>query len=108
MLRSSARSKKFERCKRRGNNEPNQLQHSSADSPQGGKYLLVIEGATHVSFGGKLGRLRGGVDAAGLTKSVSLAFLDAYLKQDVQAKAWLNGQPSTAWLGSQAKLQRKL
>ncbi|MFN7772407.1 MAG: alpha/beta hydrolase family protein [Planctomycetota bacterium] len=77
-------------------------------SPRGGKYLLVIEGATHVSFGGKIGRVRGGVDAAGLTKSVSLAFLDAYLKQDVQAKAWLNGQPSTAWLGSQAKLQRKL
>lgn len=77
-------------------------------SPRGGKYLLVIEGATHVSFGGKIGRLRGGVDAVGLTKSVSLAFLDAYLKQDVDAKSWLNGQPSTAWLGSQAKLQRKL
>ena len=77
-------------------------------SPQGGKYLLIIVDATHVSFGGRMGRLRGGADAAGLTKSVSLAFLEAYLKQDVEAKAWLDGQASATWLGSQAKLQRKL
>lgn len=77
-------------------------------SPQGGKYLLIIEDATHVSFGGRMGRLRGGADAAGLTKSVSLAFLEAYLKQDVEAKAWLDGEASATWLGSQAKLQRKL
>ncbi|MFN8738515.1 MAG: alpha/beta hydrolase family protein [Pirellula sp.] len=77
-------------------------------SPQGGKYLLIIEGATHVSFGGRMGRLRGGADAAGLTKSVSLAFLEAYLKQDVEAKAWIDGQASATWLGFQAKLQRKL
>lgn len=77
-------------------------------SPQGGKYLLIIVDATHVSFGGRMGRLRGGADAAGLTKSVSLAFLEAYLKQDVEAKAWLDGEASATWLGSQAKLQRKL
>jgi len=77
-------------------------------SPAGGKYLLIIEGATHVSFGGKLGRLRGGVDAAGLTKYVSLAFLDAFLKQNAQAKAWLDGEEATNWLGRQASLQRKL
>ncbi|MFO0181009.1 MAG: alpha/beta hydrolase family protein, partial [bacterium] len=69
-------------------------------SPQGGKYLLIIEDATHVSFGGRMGRLRGGADAAGLTKSVSLAFLEAYLKQDVEAKAWLDGEASSTWLGS--------
>lgn len=87
-------------------------------SPRGGKYLLIIEGATHVSFGGRLGLMRNDplrnkqlttkADAASLTKSVSLAFLEAYLKQDASAKAWLEGQPSAAWLGSQAKLQRKL
>ena len=77
-------------------------------SPQGGKYLFIIEDATHVSFGGRMGRLRGGADAAGLTKSVSLAFLEAYLKQDVEAKAWIDGQASATWLGFQAKLQRKL
>jgi hypothetical protein len=69
--------------------------------------LLVIEGATHVSFGGRLSGVRGGVDAAGLTKAVSLAFLDAYLKQDAEAKRWLDGQASVVWLGAQAKLQRK-
>jgi len=77
-------------------------------SPAGGKYLLIIEGATHVSFGGKLGRLRGGVDAAGLTKYLSLAFLEAFLKQNAHAKAWLDGEESTNWLGRQATLQRKL
>jgi predicted dienelactone hydrolase len=77
-------------------------------SPAGGKYLLIINGANHVSFGGKIGRLRSGVDASSLTKSVSLAFLEVYLKQDAKAKAWLNGNASTAWLGSQAKLERKL
>ncbi len=76
-------------------------------SPAGGKYLLIIEGATHISFGGRLSNLRGGVDAATLTKSVSLAFLDANLKQDEKARAWLDGQASTNWLGTQAKLQRK-
>lgn len=82
-------------------------------SPHGGKYLLIIEGATHISFGGRLGRMqssrmRSDADAASLTKSISLAFLEAYLKQDLDAKAWLDGQHSAAWLGSQAKLQRKL
>lgn len=77
-------------------------------SPQGGKYLLIIEGATHVSFGGKMGRQRGRADAAGLTKAVSLAFLEAYLKQDLAAQAWLEGQASNTWLASQAMLRRKL
>lgn len=76
-------------------------------SPSGGKYLLIIEGATHISFGGRLSNLRGGVDAPSLTKSVSLAFLDAYLKQDEKARAWLDGRASTNWLGTQAELQRK-
>jgi len=77
-------------------------------SPAGGKYLLVIEGATHVSFGGRLSSLRGVVDAPGLTKTVSLVFLHAYLKHDEKARAWLDGQASATWLGSNANLQRKL
>ena len=77
-------------------------------SPAGGKYLLVIEGATHVSFGGRLGNIRGGGDPAALTKSVSLAFFDAYLKHDDEAKAWLDREGATQWLGTQGKLRRKL
>jgi predicted dienelactone hydrolase len=77
-------------------------------SPAGDKYLLIIEGATHVSFGGRLGMIRGGADAAGMTKTVSLAFLDAYLKRDAEAKSWLDGQSATTWLGARAKFRRKL
>jgi predicted dienelactone hydrolase len=77
-------------------------------SPAGGKYLLVIEGATHVSFGGRLVNIRGGGDPAALTKSVSLAFFDAYLKHDDEAKAWLDREGATQWLGTQGKLRRKL
>jgi predicted dienelactone hydrolase len=76
-------------------------------SPAGGKYLLVIEGATHISFGGRLSNLGGGSDAPILTKTMSLAFLEAYLKQDEKAKAWLDGQASIRWLGAKAKMQRK-
>ncbi|MFM7039250.1 MAG: alpha/beta hydrolase family protein [Planctomycetaceae bacterium] len=77
-------------------------------SPAGGKYLLIIEGATHVSFGGRLGNIRGRVDAAGLTKVVSLVFLDAWLRNDAEARAWLDGEASVQWLNSQAQLKRKL
>ena len=76
-------------------------------SPPGDKYLLVIEGANHVSFGGRLGRLRGGGDAPGLTKALSLAFFDAFLKKDSDAKKWLDGQASSDWIGNQGMLQRK-
>lgn len=77
-------------------------------SPAGGKYLLVIEGANHLSFGGKLGRRRSGIDAVELVKAVSAAFLDAYLKQNAPAKEWLDGEAAAGWLGAQATLQRKL
>lgn len=76
-------------------------------SPPGDKYLLVIEGANHVAFGGRLRGLRGGADAPVLTKTLSLAFLDAFLKKDADAKAWLDGEASSDWIGSQGKLQRK-
>ena len=76
-------------------------------SPPGDKYLLVIEGANHVAFGGRLRGLRGGADAPVLTKTLSLAFLDAFLKKDADAKAWLDGKASSDWIGSQGKLQRK-
>jgi hypothetical protein len=52
--------------------------------------------------------MRGGADAAGMTKTVSLAFLDAYLKRDAEAKSWLDGQSATTWLGARAKFRRKL
>ncbi len=77
-------------------------------SPGGGKYLLIIEGATHVSFGGRLGMIRGSADAADITKTVTLVFLDAYLKGDADAKSWLDGHGVTNWLGARGKLRQKL
>jgi hypothetical protein len=70
--------------------------------------MLIIEGATHLSFGGRLGDTRGRADAASLTKIMSLAFLEAYLRHDEEAKAWLNGEASSRWLDTQAELKRKL
>ncbi|MCE9520109.1 MAG: hypothetical protein K8R87_11230 [Verrucomicrobia bacterium] len=56
-------------------------------SPPGDKYLVFIEGANHLSFGGGLGgRSSGTTD---VVKATTLAFWDAYLKGDVKAKAAL-------------------
>ena len=77
-------------------------------SPAGGKYLLTIEGATHVSFGGRLGNISGRVNAGDLTKVVSLVFLEAWLRDDADARAWLDGEASVDWLNSRAQLKRKL
>jgi predicted dienelactone hydrolase len=56
-------------------------------SPPGDKYLVFIEGANHLSFGGGLG-LRGSA-TTDIVKATTLAFWDAYLKQDDKAKAAL-------------------
>jgi hypothetical protein len=58
-------------------------------SPPGDKYLLFIEGANHLSFGGGLGS-RSSV-TTDVVKAVSLAFWDAYLKGDAGAKTSLTG-----------------
>lgn len=55
-------------------------------SPPGDKYLLFIEGATHVSFGGFGGRPS---EITEVVKATALAFWDAYLKDDANAKASL-------------------
>jgi hypothetical protein len=56
-------------------------------SPPGDKYLVVIDAASHVSFGGGLGA-RG----SGITDVVKLStthFWDAYLKKSEAAKEYL-------------------
>jgi dienelactone hydrolase len=56
-------------------------------SPAGDKYLIVIEGANHMSYGGAL-RIRGG----GVTEIVNLSttkYWDAYLKNSQEAKEYL-------------------
>lgn len=55
-------------------------------SPAGDKYLVFIEGANHVSFGGFGGRES---DITRVVKATTLAFWDAYLKGEEKAKAAL-------------------
>jgi predicted dienelactone hydrolase len=76
------------------------------------KYLLVIEGANHFSYGG--GPARGGLLGRGgdthgpLVKASSLAFLDAYLKQSEEAKTFLKADGGLAgFAGEKAKLSVK-
>lgn len=68
-------------------------------SPEGDKYLLIVDGANHVSFGGgpshsaRFGAGIGGSTVAVATnfvKTSSTAFFDAYLKGDKNAQAFLN------------------
>lgn len=56
-------------------------------SPPGEKYLVFIEGANHFSFGGRLGGKSS--NTTEIVKATSLAFWDAYLKNDEAARAEL-------------------
>jgi predicted dienelactone hydrolase len=67
-------------------------------SPERDKYLLIVDGANHVSFGGgPAGAARFGAGIGGSTvtvatnfvKTSSTAFFDAYLKGDRKAQAFL-------------------
>jgi len=64
-------------------------------APTGDTYLLWIDGAHH-GFGGITGNMRWGgagpeaPDHVYFVKSTALAFFDAYLRDDVAAKAYLH------------------
>ncbi|GIV09725.1 MAG: hypothetical protein KatS3mg019_1816 [Fimbriimonadales bacterium] len=76
------------------------------------KYLLVIEGAWH-GFGGITGLRGGAFRNAGAenpthrmyVKTASLAFWDAYLKNDPTAKRFLQSDTMTRHTNGQAKLE---
>jgi predicted dienelactone hydrolase len=78
---------------------PETRQHPYRYAPPGDKYLLVIAGATHSSYQGKDASRRSGdrpgVDVqkvASLTNTATLAFLDAYVRDDSGAKAYLQSE----------------
>ncbi|MEI6236290.1 MAG: hypothetical protein WCT04_24805 [Planctomycetota bacterium] len=56
-------------------------------SPHGDKYLVYIEGANHLSFGGGLGARSSGT--TDVVKAAALAFWDAYLKHDDKSRELL-------------------
>lgn len=83
----------------------------------GNKYLLWIEGATHSSFQGKQSvAFRGfiGEEApqnlemiADATSSATTAFLDAYLRSDAEAKAYLVSDELEEFTEGEATLEHK-
>jgi len=72
------------------------------------QYLVTFQGGDHMIFSGRLGSQRGEKDALfqGLIRQGTVAFWDAYLKGDAEAKAWL-AQGYGAVLGKDGKLEAK-
>ena len=83
----------------------------------GDKYLLWIEGATHSSFGGgpnaAVRAILGEAQAENIemivdsTSSATTAFLDAYLRSDTGAKAYLRSDALEEFTDGKAELEHK-
>lgn len=72
------------------------------------QYLLNFIGANHMVFGGSSFRAPGPNDDRmhAYIDEVTRRFLDAYLKGDKQAQAFLDGSGMTSFIGSAAKIER--
>lgn len=78
--------------------------------PSGGKYELVLDKATHGAFadGGLLGKAdKRNPNHHKAILAVSTAFWDAYLRDDADAKKWLDGDDVRKVLDKEDKWQRK-
>lgn len=69
------------------------------------QHLLVLQDGDHMVYNGSRGQL--GVNPKRdvherIIRVLSLAFWDAYLKDDQAAKSWLTGDGVGAWLGAEA------
>jgi predicted dienelactone hydrolase len=89
-------------------------------SPPGDKYAVVIEGASHLSFTGRAAepgaspaRRKGAASADEEVaifrdlKVASLAFWDAFLRDDSAAKAFLESDALAKETGGKAKIERR-
>jgi len=74
-------------------------------SPAGDKYLVVIEGANHVSFGGGLGAR--GSDITDIVKLCSTHYWDAYLKNSEDGKEYLQAERLVKDAGGKFAFERK-
>lgn len=74
-------------------------------APEGDKYLVVIEGANHVSFGGALGPR--GSTITDIVKRSTTHFLEAHLKGSEQAKAYLQSDRLVTDAAGKCTLERK-
>lgn len=78
--------------------------------PPGGKYELVLNGAEHEAFGDRDlpgSRNQRNPNHHRVILALSTAFWDAYLREDVKAKTWLNGTGPTSVLEMQDRWQSK-
>ncbi|QOV91157.1 alpha/beta hydrolase family protein [Humisphaera borealis] len=78
--------------------------------PPGGKYEIVLDGGEHDAFGDR--DLPGSNNKRNpnhhrVILALSTAFWDAYLREDAQAKAWLDGSGPSTVLEKQDRWQKK-
>ena len=76
-------------------------------SPPGDKYDLVLQGATHFTFVGPMRESGGETKLFQCVETSSLAFWDAYLKDDKPAKQFLAGPALEKSCNGLADVQRK-
>ncbi len=74
-------------------------------SPAGDKYLVVVDGANHLSFGGGLGA-RGG-DVTDTVKLCSTHYWDAYLKKSEASKKYLQSNELVNDAGGKCAFEKK-
>ena len=74
-------------------------------SPTGDKYLVVIDGANHLSFGGGLGA-RGG-DITDIVKLCSTHYWDAFLKDSEASKKYLKSDRMVKDSGNKCVFEKK-
>jgi predicted dienelactone hydrolase len=72
-------------------------------SPPGDKYEVFIDGANHLSYGGRLGSGR----IQEIVKIASIAFWDAYLKGINEARAYLQSNKLAGYAQGAVTLSRK-
>ncbi|MGB4108061.1 MAG: hypothetical protein WBK55_09760 [Alphaproteobacteria bacterium] len=72
------------------------------------KYLLVLRSGDHMVYNGTRGKLEANPlreAHEGFIKILSLAFWEAYLKNDSAALEWLNGGAAARWVGDAGELK---
>jgi predicted dienelactone hydrolase len=74
-------------------------------SPPGEKFLVVIDGANHMSFGGGLGAR--GSDITNVVKLATTHFWDAYLKDSESAKKYLLSDRITKETAGKCSFEKK-
>jgi predicted dienelactone hydrolase len=78
--------------------------------PPGGKYELVLYGAGHSAFADESFRRRSSEQDPNYHRAIlalSTAFLDAWLRQDPEARAWLDGREPSTVLEERDRWQKK-